>query len=178
MYFISIDPGSNLGLSVNEINPDTGEFKVIYTKTTDTELYAHHYFRETLIPNFGMRYAKSEAVYQIVRHLIESWGVHLVVCESPYMGKFPQAFMSLVECIQSIRRAAADHSVELKFRMIDPSTIKKANGVKGNKGDKNLMRVAGKRYLSEEILDKLDEHAIDASAIGYAWYKIFWLNNE
>lgn len=178
MYFISIDPGTNLGLSVNEIDADTGEFRVIYTKTTDTELYAHHYFKETLIPNFGMRYAKSEAVYQIVKHLMETWDVPLVVCESPYMGKFPQAFMSLVECIQSIRRAVADHSVGVKFRMIDPSSIKKANGVKGNKGDKELMRKAGRRYLSDEIIDKLDEHAIDASAIGYAWFHMNWLYGQ
>jgi hypothetical protein len=67
----------------------------------------------------------------------------------------------------------------MNFDTIDPSTIKKSIGVKGNSGDKELMREAVRKITNNSVpVDIMDEHSIDSIAIGYAWYRSVWLGQS
>lgn len=102
--------------------------------------------------------------------------VHGVASECPYMGRFPQAYAALTECLTSIRSAVHDYDPTLVLHEIDPATVKMNVNVNGKSGDKQLMTnavtelIKTGRILNTGLVNigLLDEHAIDAIAVGYA----------
>ena len=95
-----------------------------------------------------------------------------IATEAPfYNPRMPGAYGVLVEVICCIRNAVIRYSDTMPLYQVDPSSVKKAIGAKGN-ADKDGVR----NYINQipEIinnlsipLDKLDEHSIDATAVAY-----------
>lgn len=92
--------------------------------------------------------------------------------EAPfYNPRRPGAYGVLVEVICAIRNAVIRFSDTMPLYQVDPSSVKKAIGAKGN-ADKDGVRdyinqipeIIGKLSVP---LDKLDEHSIDATAVAY-----------
>ena len=130
---------------------------------------------EYCIQLHGEKIAKLIALQRAMVKMFNAWEPHWIVSESPYMGRFPQAFAALTECLDMIRRSVIDYNKVLPLDSIDPSSVKKGVGVSGKSGDKDKMSKAltnlvkvGKLTLAEGIdLDSLDEHSIDATAVAY-----------
>ncbi len=173
---LSIDPGTNhLGYAISEVYlMDPYEpMEVIEVDTLQPGNLAKPF--TTLIEVHGEKVAKLYALEQAIKRILERFKPDIIVSESPYMGQFPQAYAALVECLKSIRSALIDFDPCKPLNSIDPATIKASVGVSGKSGDKNLMSTAIKKLIDEKKLilpcnlSELDEHSIDAIAVGYAY---------
>lgn len=174
--YLSIDPGtSHLGTTLNAITEDN-QWCVLHTTTTNVAALVYHKYPKHLIELYGERFFKSKVCEEVVYNFATAWQVNQIVSESPYMGRFPQAFAALTECLTMIKNAAYHHNPNVPLHLIDPATIKNHVGVKGNSGDKNKMTDAVARLTGTSYnLQHLDEHGIDSIAVGYAWYRSIWL---
>jgi Holliday junction resolvasome RuvABC endonuclease subunit len=73
-----------------------------------------------------------------------------------------------------IQKCVYDHRPDAGFSRHDPSSVKKAVGTHANSGEKLDMKASIARLwptLNTKVdLETLDQHAIDAIAVGYASY--------
>ena len=169
--YLSIDPGNMLGTTINAITPDN-QWCVLHTHTTNVNALIYHKFPRELIELQGERLFREIVTTEIVQKFATDWGVNIVVSESPYMGRFPQAFATLTECMVAIRKACYNYNAYMNFDTIDPSTIKKSVGVKWKRGDKELIREAVRKLTNNSVpVDIMDEHSIDSIVMAYAWYR-------
>jgi hypothetical protein len=177
--YLSIDPGTAmLGTTINAITMND-QYVVLHSCTTNIELVVRHTYPTEQIMVHGERFFKNMACARVVDKFATAWWVNDVVSESPYMGRFPQAFGALTECMAAMRNALYVHNPNRALHTIDPSTIKKSVGVSGKSGDKELMRQAVQRIAGSMVnVDWLDEHAIDSIAVGYAWYRSVWMGQS
>lgn len=177
----SIDPGtSSLGLSVLEIPIYTNQrcakaHEVMWLDSMT--LRCDPFIKEFthMAQTHGDRFAKLTGIEHYLLTYMEYWQPHGVASESPYMGRFPQAYAALTECIYAIRKAVIRYNSLLPLNLIDPATVKQSIGVSGKSGDKDKMRSAIKFYSDCFIksvgvdLERADEHAVDALAVGIAY---------
>lgn len=96
-----------------------------------------------------------------------------VVCESPFFNaKRPQAYGALTEATNMIRQAVWSYDQSVELVMIDPPSVKKAVGAKGNAGKPEMLSAVcalqGLKYNGYPPLSLLDEHSIDAIAVAFS----------
>lgn len=175
---LAIDPGtSKLGICILTYDCLSGQVGLHMASTIDADKAARTY--RTARNAHGNRFARLLALRDALFKLMINFDVHGIASECPYMGRFPQAYAALTECLTSIRGAVYCYDPTLLLHEIDPSTVKMNVNVNGKSGDKNLMTEAVKSLImSGRILntglvniDHLDEHAIDAIAVGYAHFR-------
>lgn len=173
---LAIDPGTNtLGTAIIEVDLRNLAARVTYADTHRGDMMAREY--EEAMYVHGERTAKLMAHENNLHAMMRHWGVHRVVSESPYMGRFAAAFASGVECLFMIRNAIQRYSPHIALETVDPATVKKTVGVSGKSGDKELMAKAlwnlrDPSFVFNVDLNFLDEHAVDACAVGY------WLTRQ
>lgn len=169
--FLSLDPGSRtLGLAILEYDFDTGLLHVLYTVCLDTDqgLKNLRYMEDSI----GSRQVRLKIIGDFLRNQIEEWMPSFFIMETPYMGGYAQAFKVLVEVMRTIEMAVLEYSGVIPLYKIDPSSVKKMIGVKGNCGDKDLMLAAVKEIKDLTLatgvdLDLITEHEVDAIAVGH-----------
>lgn len=176
LIYLSIDPGTNmLGTTINAITHDN-RWVVLNTHTTNIKALLQHRFPPHLIELHGERFFKALLCGEVIFKLSKTWDVSAIVSESPYMGKFPQAFGALTECLFAMRCHGYEFDSHIQFNTIDPATIKNHVGVKGNSGNKALMKAAVQRLVGSMLdIEYADEHSVDSMSVGYAWYRSVWL---
>ena len=166
----STDPGTtNLGLSFLDIDPITLDL---------VKVRATSYKSERLVEfNDDIAYAHSDRIARIcaqgdnlLQQFIEN--KPFVICsESPFFYRLrPGAFGALMEILFAIRNAAIRYDPMVRFFLYEPSTVKKALGAGFVGKDTVRASVAGNKEIMaalEGSLDDLDEHAIDATCVGY-----------
>lgn len=169
---ISIDPGTNsFGIAILDIVQES-KLYVRYADTINVEKISRPFIGINEV--HGEKVAKLFALERFLIEFLMENTPHRVVSESPYMGRFPAAFGALVECLTAIRRALMTYDLNLPLNLIDPASVKQAIGVNGKSGDKSLMAKAVASldgYIDFDegvVLSDLDEHAIDAIAVGAA----------
>lgn len=171
---MAIDPGSNnLGVAIYEIDLKTHE--LISSKAFTINAYlSFHYSKETANV-YGDRHARFKAMEVELMECFDTYRPSLVMCESPFFNRFtPSAFSVLTELVSLINQTLWQFNNQIPFFKVDPPTAKKAVGAKGNakKDDMLLAIIKVKDELKLSVDPKtLDEHAIDACAIGYYGYK-------
>lgn len=171
---LSIDPGTNtLGIAILRIQGPNTALEYAFTLQVG-KLFTRY---PLIIENHGDKVAKLYTVQQDLLKVMEAWKPTYLVSEGPYMGSFPAAYAALVECLDAVRRAVIAYDETLPLNVIDPARVKKAIGVSGKSGDKTLVRAAlatkeAFTLMADITLDKLDEHAIDAVAVGLAFRKL------
>jgi Holliday junction resolvasome RuvABC endonuclease subunit len=175
---LAIDPGSStMGVAILDISPSDFKPTVMHVTTVNVQALLTHY--ETTALMHGERIARLIAVEKTMYKLLSVWEPELVVSESPYMGRFPQAYAVLVDCLSAIRRALNSYDPTQMLHTIDPASIKKAVGVSGKSGDKEAMKRAVCALSDLNVdpdvdLTAIDEHSNDAIAAGYAQYKLLF----
>ncbi len=172
---VSIDPGTNtLGLALLELDLEVGQLSLVEAMTLTAEHRLHLY--RTHADIYGERQAKLRSHSDALIHYFNQVQPHAVASESPYMGRLPQAYAALVECVQTIRLAVEQYDRHLPLHTYDPATVKKTVGVSGKSGDKEAMRrgVKALSFIRDDqqlFLDQTDEHSVDAIAVGYCHYR-------
>lgn len=111
---------------------------------------------------------------QIYRNILEDVQPSLVISESPfYNPRMPGAYGVLVEVVGIFRSETHDYNPALNLFTIEPVLVKKGVGAKTIAG-KLDMKAALRVHpaISSKLivdLEDLDEHGIDAIAVGYSW---------
>lgn len=170
LTILAIDPGTNhTGICVLDLHSD-GLVHIKLSETIHSELHLAALKDITYI--HGIRFTKIYIIAERIKDLLQIHKPQLVVSESPFWqpGR-TQAYTALVELIATIRSTVFNYNQSIRFDTIDPSTIKNAANVKGTSGDKTLMRDGidslGLSYDQSIIFKDIDEHGIDAVAVGY-----------
>lgn len=168
---VGIDPGTNtLGFSVLDLNVFTGIVDLVYVTTLKAVQSLNHFqpYRDV----HGDRSAKLHAHKENLREMFCHFLPTAIICESPFLGKFPQAFEALVECKMAIRAAVYEYDPTVPLETVDPPTAKMAVGAPGKSKDKEdvkraILRLPIIQNLSGLHLESLDEHSIDSIAVGF-----------
>jgi Holliday junction resolvasome RuvABC endonuclease subunit len=167
----SIDPGSNtLGFCSIEFSVNTLE---IYSTEATTfigdKMSTNHYFASVHGDRFGRINAHEDNLYRLFQYHQPL----VVVSESPfYSSRRPTAFQALLEVINAIRCALLRHDPSMCLEQIDPPSVKKAVGALGNAGKDDVkaavLKLTDLNFQGPVPLAMLDEHSIDAIAVGYS----------
>ena len=167
---VGIDPGSKtLGVCLLYFNVVTMQITKVVPST---------YVSDNLPSEPMLAILHSDRVSRVKAHEENLLNIFLennpiaISTEAPfYNPRMPGAYGVLVEVICTIRNAVIRFSDTMPLYQVDPSSVKKAIGAKGN-ADKDGVRDCIKN-IPEIIsnlnnpLDKLDEHSIDATAVAY-----------
>lgn len=166
---LSLDPGSRtLGLAIVECNVNSGKLKALFSRTLDTSNgLRHHSFMEEVQ---GSRFIRLKIIKNFLDTHLREFQPDLVVMESPFGGSNVQAFKILVDVMAQIEKATEEYGRNIALLKVDPPTVKKIHGVKGNSSDKTLMYEAVSKLPNLTLSDgmafaSMTEHEIDAIAV-------------
>lgn len=169
-----IDPGTDtLGASMLEVDLATRDILILEAQTFQGDKLGRNY--GNVAAYHGDRIAR------LIAHEDNLYGYfmygqpHSIICESPFLGRFPQAFAALTECISHIRRAVMRYDTFMPLLQVDPPTVKLAVGVKGKgttkddvkKGLLAKIAVEGIQNPNDIDIGELDEHSVDAIVVAY-----------
>lgn len=164
------DPGANLGLALIENRLD-GSLPIVKHAET-IKLNPNEFCYRDQAELHGNRVARLMIMYDRVTQFLREHKPHGVIIEGNYLGRFAQAFSSLVECVIVIRNAVYAYDPFMLLQIVDPTTVKTNIGMKKIRGTdkedvrKALMNLKELEWDNINISD-LDEHAIDSVAITY-----------
>lgn len=164
------DPGANLGLTHLE-NALDGSDPVVRRVETEKLNPAEFGYKE-IAELHGNRVVRLMIMYDRITQFLREVKPHAVIVEGNYLGRFANAFGSLVECVTIIRSACYAYDPFMPLHIVDPTTVKTCIGMKKIRGtDKEDVRKALKALKSLKWdgvnIDDLDEHSIDSVAIAY-----------
>lgn len=173
---MGIDPGTNtLGVSRLDIDP-----KTLRLVTTHAITYqADKCFRYTEYEKEDaalMRYARLAWHEENLKQIFMDNEPFQLAVESNFMNiRNASAYGPLVESMSAIRRAYYAYDNLRKLHLVTPAAAKKSVGAPTRGGGKEVVTHALKKMhqllgVSKTYLDTLDEHAIDAIAIGFHRY--------
>lgn len=168
---LAVDPGSStLGFALMLIDP-------VLQQITVGDAFTINVGRG--INNHSMRFeqygAKAERLHQIYMNMgsvLYQLQPHLFIAESPFVGRFAAAFEALVEVRDALKAALWAHDQTMLYESVDPLTAKKAVGAAVYKGSKENVRdsviaLPDLIWAPNVMKYELDEHSIDAVAVGY-----------
>jgi crossover junction endodeoxyribonuclease ruvC len=170
---MAIDPGSScLGVAIYKLNFHTRE--IIESSAFTLHAKESFHYSRCLGETFGDKYTRLMALENELRELFQYYNPSIVMCESPFFNSFtPNAYAILTELVNLIQNTLRNYNNHIPFFKVDPPTAKKAVGAKGN-AKKEEMTVAIDKIKHQLKLinpvNELDEHSIDALAIGYFGY--------
>ena len=174
---LAIDPGSDtLGVALIDVDLHRFTATLLHASTlTASKAIRHLPFT---VETFGERQARLNTHADGIRGFLYTSYPHCVISEAPYMGRFPQAFETLVECLYMLRGVVGEYDPSMCLETVDSPSAKKAVGAPG-KRPKGMDKNAYKETVRQGILATpkliiapsvsvahLDEHAIDAIAVG------------
>jgi Holliday junction resolvasome RuvABC endonuclease subunit len=157
-----------MGITLWEWRLDSSRFVVVESFTAAAKDNNPVY--NSISEVHGNRVARMYFLADTLADTLRRFNPHAIIAESPYMGRFPQAFAALVECVSLIRNTVYSYNRYLPLYQVDPPTAKKAAGVKiVKKSDKEDVRRALRARTDIEWqvdLESLDEHSVDSVAVG------------
>jgi Holliday junction resolvasome RuvABC endonuclease subunit len=175
--FLSIDPGTNyLGVSRYVLKWPTTQIEAVYATTYRVDHLEHDYVDET---SYTERFGKIAKLQKVFDDLLKQFDPIVVISEAPFYNRLrPSAFAPLVELIQTLRWTNFLHNPYVGFHTVEPIVVKKSLGA-NYLADKLQMRQALADHqvlnpLMKNCVDQLDEHAIDAIAVGWAYYSWYY----
>lgn len=169
------DPGANLGLAFIE-NALDGSNPIVRRVETEKLNPAEYGYKE-IAELHGNRVVRLMIMHDRVTQFLRDVKPHGVVVEGNYLGRFANAFASLVECVAVIRSAVYAYDPFMTLHLVDPTTVKTNIGMTKIRGtDKEDVKKAMKNLKSLDWdginIDDLDEHSIDSVAITYYYTSV------
>lgn len=173
---VGIDPGSEtLGCSILCFNLRTFEIISVEAVTfIGSKLTSSDWTGEI----FNDRIQRIQAHERNLLQLFQRINPLIIAIESPFMSvRRPSAYGALTEVVCAVRNAVLQFDVWRPLYLVDPPNAKKAVNAKGN-ADKEGVK-AGLKTIPELMqalqvpIEHLDEHSIDAIAVGYYFYLQF-----
>lgn len=172
--FISIDPGlNNSGVAVWTVCQEPFDILNIQAQTLKAARLVDHSglddedHREAV----HKRLAMGRALCLILEEVNPAW----VVCESPFFNPMtPNSFAVLTEVLVTFYDTVMMFNPSIRFSQIPPLLVKKCLGVAGQKGKEVVKEALAKMAYIEKLeqdIKFLDEHSIDAIAVGNAFLR-------
>lgn len=171
--WIGIDPGlSQCGFSVFEVTD--GQLSAIKPFTIITDRLKNH----TLYTGdfHSEREIRMSKLCDAFRYTLYQYGPSLVCSESPFFNRLmPGAYGSLRETVAALRLVVNSYNPFIPFIQFSPQEVKQTFKRSGQVG-KLVMKEAllADQFLCSKLIvspELLDEHSVDATAVGYTWYK-------
>lgn len=170
---VSIDPGLN-NIGIADFSIDTQPFAItrIHAETLKEQRVVDDvYYDEELAEE--RHYKRERMINALMKHIREA-NPSIVVCESPFFDRTkPSSFAVLVEVLLDIQQAIRRYDDRIRFCVFAPQLVKKTLDVAGIKGKEIVKEAMGKQtHLLNVLVDDfegLDEHSIDAMAVGYTY---------
>lgn len=170
---LGIDPGtSTLGVSVLSWDMESPRYRVEHAFTLKATNNSEGY--RSIEELHGGRMARLQQHYDELLYYLHHFRPQAVIAESPYQGRFVQTFAALTECLTVVRQALVAYDAQLPLYQVEPNVAKMAAGVdlsamRRMKDKKEVVRHA--LTLRQDLewavdLQALDEHAVDATAVG------------
>lgn len=170
LNLLSIDPGfTNLGICVSTLDYTN---QTMHVHGVDTVPISKLVAKSPLTDYLNTSIIASQIVTDVVTDFCMRYDIDVVIVESAYLNRFPQAYASLTMCLNAIGVAIGHYDIDIGFYTLDPATIKVANGVSGgssNKDDMSASIIKNKNIVLPSLTNSLDEHSWDAIGIGYAY---------
>lgn len=173
---IFFDPGlNNIGVSIFYIDFYTFNVKRIVAFTFHPERIA---IPDPFDEDFhGVRPEKLWKLERYVSSLMLRYRPIACGYETPFFNRRrPSAFEPLVEAVSCIRRAIHSFNPYMNFTEMPPMVIKQFVGAKSMKGKEHVLEAVKENKQITNLLtcpiEMLDEHAIDATAAGYAYCRL------
>lgn len=170
---IGIDPGStNLGIGIITIDLET--LKIIATDAFTIHGDKSRHYRN-ISEVHPARIQRIKAIEEELYDVLYFYRPFIISSESPFFGRFAQAFMVLVEVIGAIRNALWRYDQNKELFLIDPPTVKKALGATSAAKKESVAEALSKlKALNlQKPIETLDEHSVDAVGVAYGAYKNF-----
>lgn len=173
---VSIDTGSiNLGVAYSIFDYQTGIQQVMFATTFKIQSVVKHN-NCNIYDDSTNTLKNTNAVFNLILSVCQTYNPDVVVAEAAFLGSFANAFASLSVILNAIESACFVYDYDVGYATIDPPTVKNSVGVTGRSSDKDDMRRAVQAHPSINLgtidLSLLDEHAVDAIAIGYSYYAL------
>jgi Holliday junction resolvasome RuvABC endonuclease subunit len=173
--YIAIDPGINTcGFAIYTIDSENGDIMEIEAFTVHSSRL--HNTTGYFEPYYSDRFIKLSKLKLYLVDLVRVISPVVVVCEAPfYNPSRPGAYGSLVELVGSFQQAVCEFNSNIFFTSLPPMSVKKEVNASTNNQDKQDVKAGVSKIQSitsalVNTLDELDDHAIDAIAVGYAYY--------
>jgi Holliday junction resolvasome RuvABC endonuclease subunit len=168
----SIDPGTmSLGFGVITVGVGALDIRSSTAKTykADKMIPKEAWVSET----FGERFARLAALEEALLIDFCLYQPLMIVAESPFFNPGrPMAYGALIETLAVIRSAVRRYDVWRQLYLVDPPSVKNAVGARGDGSKdavkKRILAMTELNYCGPTPLNELDEHSIDALAVGYA----------
>jgi len=166
---IGLDPGTKTtGVVILDYDFDNPfDIKPVFVETIQSKLSLRNL--KGLAGLNGERFGLIKTVGVQLYRLLDIYKPDFVVAESSYSGSFATTFQALSELMFEIKQSVYDYSPITQVNVIDPASVKKFMGVKGNSNDKDLMTKALNSYLKKLGItfnvNQIDEHSVDAFCI-------------
>jgi len=167
---LSIDPGTiRLGFSIIKLS--IKDLEIVEAFAWTIEATRLDFYKEDVIQIHGEKFARIIAIKKMFKYVLEFYRPLSVVCESPFFNMArPSAAGPLYELLATIEQTVFEWDNQKPLYKVEPKTVKKAVGASANaKKDEVRIAVSKVKELQCACLDFLDEHAIDAIAVGYAY---------
>lgn len=168
---VSIDPGlTKCGVSIYRLSQDKEILSIdAFTLQNERVSQATFFDDETT----SDRALRLERLRRALCGVLEHYKPAIVAHETPFYNRFrPMAFGALVEVVDAIKYAVYEVTPFSIITGVEPMLVKKAvNASKGKGKDPVKEGVRGTPSIMSRLavdLDTLDEHSIDAVAVGYA----------
>ncbi len=173
---VGIDPGTtNMGVSVLEFDGLTMQITGIAPMTLNGDRLSASSWTAAM---YGDRARRLEALKYALLNILHCEQPIGIASESPfYNTKRPNAFGALKEALAAAQQAVCEYDINRPLYLIDPPSVKRAVGAKGN-ADKDQMAAA---LITHPLLGEhlrrhtpyLDEHNLDASAVALSLYEAY-----
>ena len=169
---VSIDPGLNTcGIALYRLDTIKKEIVSIEAFT----IYVDNLNDDTgLIEDITTeRFIKIIKLCNAIKRIIKEVDAKVVVSEAPFYNRFmPMAYGALLEVVSNINRSVYEVNNSIIFDSYAPQLVKMSIGAAGIKGKDVIKDKIRESILHSKILgnyEMLDEHSIDAIAVGYTF---------
>lgn len=181
---MGIDPGTiNIGIAIYYVDIQNPEYPIMDIEAFTINLVKSLYYDITKANIHGNRVARLVALESEIARIVNTYKPIKVGCEEAYYhASTPAAFGPLVEAIMVIKNVCYDYDEDLIVDTYKPSYIKKVVGSRGGAKKDEVKETVldllkNELYLSVDRYMGLDDHSIDAIAIGYTEY-LEYFNGE
>lgn len=171
---LSIDPGlNNVGVAIYrmQVHP-TFEINKIEAFTLSAPKLVDDCGLDD--EDYSERTIKRHVIISHFKKILSEYCPDVVTSESPFFNpKMPNSFAVLTEVIASLFDQVILFNPRCVFSVIPPKLVKKTFGIAGKIG-KDVVKEAVSRVpavmdVLVNDISRLDEHSVDAVAVGYSW---------
>lgn len=172
---VAIDPGlNNIGIALYSFDLRPVRIRSIEAFTIKSDRVPDHI--ELDADTNAADYLKRLRMVRAVIHTVKRFNPSLVVSESPFFNhRTPGSFATLTLVMNDIFRECHVYDPNIGIASLAPLLVKQTLGVAGQKG-KDVVKEALVSFSEimeplQTAIEVMDEHAIDAVAVGYTYFK-------